>query len=143
MSSNSAAAVHMAAHHTSGMPIDPWLPRAAAQHPERVALEAPEGALTYAQLLEAARIDVAPGSRVALALAPGLDFAVALHACLLARAAAMPVDPRLGATEQQALLASADRVVDGALGRRGGARPVAPAESDIALVVHTSGTTAA
>ena len=38
----------MAAHHTSGMPIDPWLPRAAAQHPERIALEAPEGALTYA-----------------------------------------------------------------------------------------------
>src|SRR5918992_782340 len=64
-----------------GMPIDPWLPRAAAQHPDRVALEAPEGELTYAQLLEAARIDAAPGTRVAIALPPGLDFAVALHAC--------------------------------------------------------------
>src|SRR5215217_1502453 len=144
MSSNSAAAVHMAAHHTSGMPIDPWLPRAAAQHPERVALEAPEGALTYAQLLEAAGIDAAPGSRVALSLPPGLDFAVALHACLLARAAAVPVDPRLGAADQAALLASADLVVDGPLPAGGAPQPVvAPRDGDTALVVHTSGTTAA
>ncbi len=107
------------------------------------ALEAPEGALTYAQLLEAARIDAAPGSRVALALPPGLDFAVALHACLLARAAAMPVDPRLGEAERAALLASADRVLDGPLPRGGAAQPVAPRDGDTALVVHTSGTTGA
>ena len=125
------------------MPIDPWLPRAAAQRPERIALEAPEGALTYAQLLAAARIDVAPGGRVALALAPGLEFAVALHACLLARAAAMPVDPRLGEAERAALLASADLVVDGPLPGCGAAAPVAPDDGDTALVVHTSGTTAA
>ena len=104
------------------MPIDPWLPRAAALRPDRIALEAPEGALTYAQLLDAARIDAAPGSRVALALPPGLDFAVALHACLLARAAAMPVDPRLGEAEQAALLASAD-----ARPRRRRCRAAAPA----------------
>ena len=108
------------------MPIDPWLPRAAALRPDRIALEAPEGALTYAQLLEAARIDAAPGSRVALALPPGLDFAVALHACLLARAAAMPVDPRLGEAERAALLASADLVVDGPLHGSGAAEPLAP-----------------
>src|SRR5829696_8087148 len=143
MSSKAAAVVHMAAHHTSGMPIDPWLPRAAAQHPRRVALESPEGALTYAELLEAARLDAAPGSRVALALPPGLEFAVALHACLAARAAAMPVDPRLGEAEQAALVASADLVLDGALPRCGAAEPVAPADGDTALVVHTSGTTAA
>ena len=125
------------------MPIDPWLPRAAAQHPQRVALEAPEGALTYAQLLEAARLDAAPGSRVALALPPGLEFAVALHACLVARAAAIPVDPRLGEAEQAALMASADLVVDGALPHCGAAEPVAPRDVDTALVVHTSGTTAA
>jgi O-succinylbenzoic acid--CoA ligase len=125
------------------MPIDPWLPRAAAQHPQRVALEAPEGALTYAQLLEAARLDAAPGSRVALALPPGLEFAVALHACLVARAAAIPVDPRLGEAEQAALMASADLVVDGALPHCGAAEPVAPRDGDTALVVHTSGTTAA
>ncbi len=125
------------------MPIDPWLPRAAALHPGRIALEAPEGELTYAQLLEAARIDVAPGSRVALALAPGLDFAVALHACLVARAAAMPVDPRLGEAERRELLASASLVLDGGLAPTRAAEPVAPAEDDTALVVHTSGTTAA
>jgi O-succinylbenzoic acid--CoA ligase len=125
------------------MPIDPWLPRAAALRPDRIALEAPEGALTYAQLLDAARIDAAPGSRVALALPPGLDFAVALHACLLARAPAVPVDPRLGEAERAALLASASLVVDGALPSCGAAEPVAPADGDTALVVHTSGTTAA
>jgi o-succinylbenzoate---CoA ligase len=125
------------------MPIDPWLPRAAAMHPGRVALEAPEGELTYAALLDAARIDAAPGSRVALALPPGLDFAVALHACLLARAAAVPVDPRLGEAEQAALLEAADLVVDGELPRGGAAPPVAPRDGDTALVVHTSGTTAA
>ncbi|MGH2967786.1 MAG: hypothetical protein ACRDK0_01800, partial [Solirubrobacteraceae bacterium] len=65
------------------MPIDPWLPRAAALRPDRIALEAPDGSLTYAELLATARLDVAPGSRVALALPPGVDFAVALHACLL------------------------------------------------------------
>jgi O-succinylbenzoic acid--CoA ligase len=112
-------------------------------HPERVALEAPQGALTYAELLEAARIDAAPGSRVALALPPGLDFAVALHACLLARAAAVPVDPRLGEAEQAALRASAALVVDRELPRCGAAAPVAPADGDTALIVHTSGTTAA
>src|SRR5215210_773576 len=143
MSSKEAAVVHMAAHHTSGMPIDPWLPRAAAQHPQRVALEAPEGELTYAELLEAARIDAAPGSRVALAVPPGLEFAVALHACLVARTAAMPVDPRLGEAEQAALIASADLVLDGPLPRRGAAQPVPPRDGDTALVVHTSGTTAA
>src|SRR5215210_6403087 len=115
MSSKSAADLHMTAHHTSGMPIDPWLPRAASLRPDRVALEAPDGTLTYAELLAAARLDVAPGSRVALALGPGLEFAVALHACLLARAAAMPVDPRLGESERAALLSSADLVVDGPL----------------------------
>ncbi|HET8953520.1 MAG TPA: AMP-binding protein [Solirubrobacteraceae bacterium] len=125
------------------MPIDPWLPRAAAQHPGRVALEAPEGKLTYAELLDAARIDAAPGSRVALALPPGLGFAVALHACLVARAAAVPVDTRLGEAEQEALLASADLVVDGPLPRCGAAQPVAPRDGDAALVVHTSGTTGA
>src|SRR5918995_5968802 len=135
MSSKSACEVQCTAHHTSAMPIDPWLPRAAALRPGRIALEAPEGTLTYAELLAAARLEAAPGSRVAITLPPGLDFAVALHACLLARAAAMPVDPRLGEAEQAALPASADVVVDAPL-PRGGAAPeaVAPADDDVALV---------
>ncbi len=124
------------------MPIDPWLPRAAALRPDRVAIEAPEGSLTYAELLDRARLDVAAGSRVALALPPGLEFAVALHAVLLARAVAVPVDPRLGPREQDALLAGADHVVDGPVS--GAPAPAqAPHDDDTALVVHTSGTTAA
>src|SRR4051812_43606826 len=125
MSSYSAAGVHMAAHHTSGMPIDAWLPRAVAMRPERVAIEAPEGSLTYAELLSRARLDVAPGTRVPLEEPPGLEFVVRLHAILLAGAAAVPVDDRLGEAERAALAA-------------GGA-----ATPGTALVVHTSGTTGA
>jgi O-succinylbenzoic acid--CoA ligase len=146
MSENSPVGVHMGAETSlRPVPIRPWLPRAAALRPERVALEAPEGSLTYAQLLAAARLDVAPGSRVALALPPGLDLAVALHACLLARAAAMPVDPRLAPAEREALLAAADALVDAPLAPGGGAASgfEAPRDDDVALVVHTSGTTAA
>src|SRR5215210_4960735 len=159
MSSKEAAVVHMAAHHTSGMPIDPWLPRAAAQHPDRVALEAPEGELTYAQLLESARIDVAPGSRVGIAHPPGLDFAVTLHACLVARTVAVPIDVRLADPERKALLtATGVRSCNPAFGsasgglipagvgvaRNAGLQDLTPAgEGDAAVVVHTSGTTAA
>src|SRR5919107_5623140 len=103
MSSKSAAAVHMAAHHTSGMPIDPWLPRAAALRPGRIAVEAPEGSLTYAQLLDRAR---AAGPAVPIAHPPGLEFAVALHGCLLAGAPVIPVDPRLTHRERNALSAT-------------------------------------
>src|ERR671910_2638295 len=139
MSSKSACELQCTAHHTSAMPIDPWLPRAAALRPGRIALEAPEGTLTYAELLAAARLEAAPGSRVAITLPPGLDFAVALHACLLARAAAMPVDPRLGEAEQAALLAAAALVVDAPLRGDGAKPPAAPRAGDTALVVHTSG----
>jgi O-succinylbenzoic acid--CoA ligase len=125
------------------MPIDPWLPRAASMHPGRIALETPEGTLTYAQLLEAARVDVAPGSRVGITLPPGLRFAVTLHACLLARAAAVHADPRLAGPEREALLSSAGvGSRDPALGA-GVWEPTPPREADTALVVHTSGTTAA
>ena len=74
---------------------------------------------------------------------PGLDFAVALHACLLARRG-VPVDPRLG--ERRAGRAAGVR---GRRRRRAAAdaaaprRRVAPRDDDTALVVHTSGTTAA
>jgi o-succinylbenzoate---CoA ligase len=96
--------------------IESWLERAA---PDRVAIEAPEGRLTYAELLAAAR-DHARGlsGRVEIEARAGLEFTVRLHACLLAGARAVPVDPRL--TEQE-------RAVLGD----------APGD----LIVHTSGTT--
>jgi O-succinylbenzoic acid--CoA ligase len=106
------------------MVIEPWLVRAASRRPDRVAIEAPDGRLTYAELLAAARAE-ARGlrGRVPIDLPPGLAFAIRLHACLLAGAAAMPIDERLGQRERAALPASHE---------------TAP---DTALVVHTSGTT--
>jgi O-succinylbenzoic acid--CoA ligase len=125
--------------------MEPWLERAAAMRPDVVAVETADGALTYAELLARAR-SVAPGvrGRVAIVLPPGLDFAVALHACLLAGAAAMPVDPRLGDREQEAQISSADTVIGpGAASVEAGADGRRSSLADVALVVHTSGTTGA
>src|SRR4051794_40140520 len=108
------------------MPTDPWLPRAAARRPDGMAVEAPEGSLTYAELLERAESALAPGALVPLEGPPSLDFVVRLHAILLAGAVAVPVDHRLGPADREALFT-----------RGGGAGP------DTALIVHTSGTTAA
>jgi O-succinylbenzoic acid--CoA ligase len=55
---------------------------------------------------------VRPGDRVAIALPAGLDFAYALHACLLLGAAAVPVDLRLRADERNAIEACAAVVVE-------------------------------
>jgi O-succinylbenzoic acid--CoA ligase len=102
--------------------MEPWLERAAALRPDRMAIEAPDGALTYAELLDRARA-AAGGLQgvVAIDLPAGLELVVRLHAALLAGAAAMPVDQRLNARERAALTRSA-----------------APGT---ALIVHTSGTT--
>jgi O-succinylbenzoic acid--CoA ligase len=108
--------------------MEPWLVRAAARRPDRVAVETPTERLTYAELLARAREAaqrLEPGRRVPLTELAGLDFVVALHACLLAGAAAMPVDPRLGEAERAAQLESAGE------------------PTPAALVVHTSGTTGA
>src|SRR3954469_10618054 len=74
-----------------------WLKRAAALRPDRTAIEAPDGRLTYAELLTAAR-DAAGAleGRVEIEARPGLDFVVRLHACLLAGGGGVPVDPRAG-----------------------------------------------
>jgi O-succinylbenzoic acid--CoA ligase len=99
--------------------MEPWLERAAALRPNRTAVEAPDGSVTYGELLDRARRLAIDGDVVPIALPPGLDFAVTLHACLLTGRAAMPVDLR----ERE--------------------RPAAPGSvgPDVALVMHTSGTT--
>jgi O-succinylbenzoic acid--CoA ligase len=131
--------------------IDPWLARATARRPDGVALETPEGRLSYHDLLMAAtraasRLvlrGAAPGDRVGIALPPGRAFVVAAHACFLLRAPAMPVDLRLGEREREELLRGVEVLVTTPLPEDGGApfSMTEPDEDEVALVVHTSGTT--
>jgi O-succinylbenzoic acid--CoA ligase len=137
------------------MEVDAWLARAAATRPRHTALATPRGDWSYARLHEAARAGAAElaargaarGERVALALAPGLEFAQALHACLLLGAVAVPVDLRLSAAEQAQIAAAAAVLVTEPLGeQRQPTSATADARHDLdatAVVIHTSGTTAA
>jgi O-succinylbenzoic acid--CoA ligase len=134
------------------MEIERWLDRAAARAPQRMAVETPAGSCTYAELHACATAGAAAlaargvraGERVAVALPAGLPFVQALHACLLLGAAAVPVDLRLGASEQQRICAGAAAVVDEPLPTEAAGRPEAGVHDlgATALVVHTSGTTA-
>ena len=117
------------------MAVESWLARTAAVHPDRVALEDDEGAVRYAELWGRARSaaeELAGRIEVAIPTAPVRPFVEALHGCLAAGVAAVPVDARLGAEDGAAIVA--DRAV---------ARPASEAAGDpVAVVVHTSGTTA-
>jgi o-succinylbenzoate---CoA ligase len=139
------------------MLVDAWLTRAAASAPAAAAVQTPTGSCSYAELLARARGAAAelaargagPGERVAIALPAGLDFAYALHACLLLGAVAVPVDLRLGDSERRAVCDGAGVVVEEPL-RAGpdgaGAHAVAAPAHDldaVAAVIHTSGTTSA
>ncbi len=133
--------------------MEHWLSRAAAMHPGRVALLSAEGrSLTYAELEERAlRVagallaqGVSAGEHVALALA-GDELVAAVHGCMLAGAVAVPIDLRLSRAERSLRAAGAMAVVDRDLeGPWLALSEVAPLHLDrIAVVVHTSGTTAA
>ena len=133
------------------MHVEPWLPRAAALRPQTIAVEAAGERLTYAGLLEQAAVGaggllergVAPGDRVAVLAEPGVDFTVLLHACLLAGAVAVPIDPRLPEAER-ARRRSAARVDLARVPED--AEPVTAVTrgaGDPALEVFTSGTTGA
>jgi o-succinylbenzoate---CoA ligase len=142
------------------MVVEAWLARAARTRGEHTALQAPAGSLTYAELhARAARAagqirarGAARGARVAIALPSGLDFAVALHACLLAGAVAVPLDLRLAPAERQRIARGCALVVDEVLGEdAGGSGGAPPAGAPLAghdldataVVIHTSGTTSA
>jgi O-succinylbenzoic acid--CoA ligase len=139
------------------MVVEGWLTRAAAGRPEHTALQADDGACTYGELLDAARIGAhelhahgaRPGEQVAIALPGGLGFAQALHACLLLGAVAVPVDVRAPAREREQMSAGAGVVVNEPLSRdRGRSRasqpePARARRHDLAapaVVMHTSGT---
>ncbi|HEY3864600.1 MAG TPA: AMP-binding protein [Solirubrobacteraceae bacterium] len=137
------------------MIVEGWLPRAAAARPGGVALQTPDGAVSYAELLagasagaaELAARGVQPGQRVAIALPPGLAFARALHACLLLGAVAVPIDLRLTAAERARLTDGAAVLVEEPLAPGAdldGANRYATARHELestAVVIHTSGTT--
>ncbi len=124
-----------------------WIHAAANRQPDRLAIETPERNLTYAELAQAARARVGAiqgATRVAIALPPGADFVIALHACGLATAAAVPIDLRLSRREQEQRMAGVDFVVTEPLapGPPGGDDALFGRETPVA-VMHTSGTTAA
>ncbi|HWI70445.1 MAG TPA: AMP-binding protein, partial [Baekduia sp.] len=120
------------------MVVESWLARAARERPDTAAVNE----LTYAALYERARAAAAGlprGARVGLAMAPGTEYVVALHACLLAGALVVPVDPRLTEAERPAVdLLFGEGDGDGLADVRDTHDLAAPA-----ILVHTSGTTSA
>jgi O-succinylbenzoic acid--CoA ligase len=138
------------------MVVEAWLARAATARGDRTALQTPAGSWSYAELRaaacagaqELAERGAGPGGRVAIALPPGLAFAQALHACLLLGAVAVPVDLRLSAPEREHVADGAAVLVDEPLGggppRASGAALAGGHDLDAtAVIIHTSGTTAA
>jgi o-succinylbenzoate---CoA ligase len=129
--------------------MEAWLARAAREGGGHVAVSTRDGTqYTYAELFARARAvagglrerGIGAGDRVGLAL-PSEELVVALHACLLIGAAALPVDLRLTADEQAARTATAALV----LGRLVAGEPIDPAPAaaaETATVMFTSGTTA-
>ena len=123
------------------MRVEDWLTRAARRAPGRTALEDAERSVSYGELAALAgagarELGVGAGTRVAIALAPGIDFAVALHACMRVGAAAVPVDLR-----DPRAHADAQVVIDSPLECR--AEPLAATGHDLdatALILRTSGT---
>src|SRR4051812_31121138 len=105
-----------------------WLGRA---NPNWTAVQASEETLSYGELFARASAgaeSLRGAERVAIALEPGLDFAIALHACLLAGAAAVPLDLR----EPSPRLAGASLTIDAppppaTRPRAGGATPAGAA----------------
>ena len=128
-----------------------WLSAAAGRHPDRVAVEAPGETVTYRELLlRAVRAagslhmrGVRRGEPVALLLEPGLPFVEALHACLLLGAPAVPIDPRLAQRERDAVLREVEMRIERPMRGETGVfqLPDPPEREQIALVMHTSGTT--
>jgi O-succinylbenzoic acid--CoA ligase len=124
--------------------VEPWLTRAARRWPDRIAVETPARSLGYLELdrlsgAGARELGVAAGSRVAIALPPGADFVVALHACLRAGAVAVPVDLR----DPGRRAPDCDALIESPLACA--AAPLPPRAHDLAAtaaVLSTSGTTA-
>ncbi len=138
------------------MIVEGWLARAAASRPEHKALETATESWSYSQLGEAARSGAAQliaqgvdrGTRLGIALPSGLDFAQALHACLLLGAVAVPIDLRLSPEERALIGAGCELTVHDPLTRELIDTQTFDLNSGhdldaTAVVIHTSGTTSA
>jgi O-succinylbenzoic acid--CoA ligase len=125
------------------MEVESWLERAAAARPQHTALRTAAGDWSYARLHSAARRGAAElhargagrGSQVAIALPAGPAFAQALHACLLLGAVAVPVDLRLAPAEREQIAGDAQLECRD--------QHSTHQLQETAVVIHTSGTTAA
>ena len=128
-----------------------WLSAAAGRHPDRVAVATAGEQVAYRELLlRAVRAagalhmrGVRRGEPVALMLEPGLPFVEALHGCLLLGAPAVPIDPRMADRERAAALREIEVRVERPMRGESGVfeLPSPPERDDVALVMHTSGTT--
>jgi o-succinylbenzoate---CoA ligase len=130
--------------------MDSWLHAAAAKHPDRLAIEAPERTLSYDALARLATAaagaleerGVGPDDRVALEIEDRVDFVVALHACLLIGAPAVPIDLRLSESERRMRRrGSAMALQSLPAGRDRAPAEATPGADAVATVMHTSGTT--
>jgi O-succinylbenzoic acid--CoA ligase len=120
--------------------VESWLHRAARTRPARAAVNE----ITYAELLARASAVAAAlpsGAHVGLALAPGMDYVVALHATFLAGSTVVPVDVRLTEAERPAVDVLLAELPEG-IPVRGDVHARLDLEQT-AVVVHTSGTTSA
>jgi O-succinylbenzoic acid--CoA ligase len=129
--------------------MDLWLQQAARKHPERAAIESPERSLSYRELLALALgtasalqgLGVDAGHRVGLELEDRIEYLVALHACLLLGAPAVPVDLRLSEAERETRRRVAGTTLRELPGAEGARTYSSHDEDAIATVMHTSGTT--
>ncbi len=141
------------------MQVDAWLQRAACSAPTLTALQTPDARSSYEELWRSARVGADElarrgarrGERVAIALAGGIEFAQALHACLLLGAIAVPVDLRLTAEERTRIVAGAGVLIEeplgaaprDAVGEQTPAHAVTHDLDAVCAVIHTSGTSSA
>jgi o-succinylbenzoate---CoA ligase len=137
------------------MMVEAWLERAAASRGGTLAIETPQGDLSYTELLMRARAGaqslreqgVIRGEKVAIALAPGLGFLTALHSCMLLGAVAVPVDLRMNSTERAHIIDGVAVVLEDPLPIQIDAASSASSAghdlSDTLAIIHTSGTTSA
>ncbi|HTX32678.1 MAG TPA: AMP-binding protein [Solirubrobacteraceae bacterium] len=130
--------------------MDFWLHAAAAKHPDRLAVDSPERTLSYdalARLAGAAGAalreqGVGKGDRVALEIEDRVEFLIALHACLLIGAPAVPIDLRLNESEREVRRRGSVTVLKSLPAGRDQAAPEPALGLDaVATVMHTSGTT--